>query len=144
MLFQAPDAALPKRLQGVYVSEAELARLRRYWTTESLETPDGEREAPEAREEIPVGAPLKQKPLWKEIEEEAEGVDDMFGEAVDLVRRRNRASISMLQRRLRIGYTRAARIIDQMEQRGIVGPEPGGSKAREVLDYGSFEAEEDE
>lgn len=65
----------------------------------------------------------------------------MYDEAVALVRRRQRASISMLQRRLRIGYTRAARLIDQMERQGIVGPEPGGSKAREVLDYGEMEAE---
>ncbi len=141
MLFQAPDAPMPRRLQGVYVSDAELRRLTHYWKTESLVTPDGEREAAVERERIPVGATLEQKPLWREIEEETDDVDELFGEAVELVRRRNRASISMLQRRLRIGYTRAARIVDQMEQRGIVGPEPGGSKAREVLDYGSFETE---
>jgi S-DNA-T family DNA segregation ATPase FtsK/SpoIIIE len=60
----------------------------------------------------------------------------MFHEALDLIRRQGRASISMLQRRLRIGYTRAARIIETMEEMGIVGPATGGSKAREVLDYG--------
>jgi S-DNA-T family DNA segregation ATPase FtsK/SpoIIIE len=83
---------------------------------------------------------LKQAPLWEDPEQAGEPEDDMFDEAVALVRRRRRASISMLQRRLRIGYTRAARLIDAMEARGIVGPEPGGSKAREVLDYGGLEA----
>lgn len=143
MLFQAPDAAMPRRLQGVYVSEVELERLMRYWKTESVETVEGEREGPPPSEPLPTGASLKQAPLWEEIEEEAEEVDELYEEAVDLVRRRRRASISMLQRRLRIGYTRSARLIDQMERRGIVGPEPGGSKAREVLDYGEFEGVEE-
>jgi S-DNA-T family DNA segregation ATPase FtsK/SpoIIIE len=89
---------------------------------------------------IPVGAPLKQAPLWEE--DEAEEGDELYGEAVDLVRRMRKASISMLQRHLRIGYTRAARLVDQLEAKGIVGPEPGGSQAREVLDYGSLTAEE--
>jgi S-DNA-T family DNA segregation ATPase FtsK/SpoIIIE len=138
MLFQAPDAAVPRRLQGVYVSEPELTRLIRYWKTESLDLPPGEKVAPEPAKAIPVNASLKQAPLWDEIEEAGEEIDELFDEAVDLVRRRRRASISMLQRRLRIGYTRAARLIDHMERRGIVGPEPGGSKAREVLDYGGL------
>lgn len=134
MLFQAPDAATPQRLQGVYVSEPELLRLIRYWKSESVASkPESDVGAP-----VPIAGPLKQAPLWKEIEEQEqeEAEDEMFGEAVALVRRRRRASISMLQRRLRIGYTRAARLIDEMERRGIVGPEPGGSKARQVLDYG--------
>jgi len=59
---------------------------------------------------------------------------------VDLVRRRGRASISMLQRRLRIGYTRAARIVEQMERRGIIGPPQGGAHHREILDYGESAA----
>jgi S-DNA-T family DNA segregation ATPase FtsK/SpoIIIE len=53
----------------------------------------------------------------------------------------HRASISLLQRRLRIGYTRAARIIDQLEERGVVGPAQSGSQAREVLDYGELAPE---
>ncbi len=55
-----------------------------------------------------------------------------------------RASISLLQRRLRIGYTRAARLVDQLEKNGIIGPEPGGSQAREVLDYGDLASVEEE
>jgi S-DNA-T family DNA segregation ATPase FtsK/SpoIIIE len=142
MLFQAPDAAMPRRLQGVYVSDPELERLLRYWKSESLEIPGNKQQpaAPQHGEGIPAGANLKQAPLWDEPEKAEDPEDEIFDEAVALVRRRRKASISMLQRRLRIGYTRAARLIDAMETRGIVGPEPGGSKAREVLDYGGLES----
>lgn len=143
MLFHPPDAAMPRRLKGVYVSDDELHRLLRYWRTDSLTGVDAEpTELEEAVEAIPGGEPLKQAPLWEELDEPDEQEDDMYAEAVQLVRQRQRASISMLQRRLRIGYTRAARLIDQMERQGIVGPEPGGSKAREVLDYGELKPEE--
>jgi len=57
----------------------------------------------------------------------------MYRQAVEEVRRAGKASISLLQRRLRIGYSRAARLIDQMEADGIVGPELGGTRGREVL-----------
>ena len=53
-----------------------------------------------------------------------------------LIRREGRASVSMLQRRMRIGYTRAARLVDVMEDRGIVGPPEANSQVRQVLDYG--------
>ena len=65
--------------------------------------------------------------------DEAGHEDELYGEAVELVRRLNKASVSLLQRRLRIGYTRAARLIDVMEAEGIVGPPTEGSKPREVL-----------
>jgi S-DNA-T family DNA segregation ATPase FtsK/SpoIIIE len=141
MLFQPPDAASPRRLQGVYVSEPELARLIRYWKNAVLGG-DETRPSPIAQPAatIPVGAPLKQAPLWEE--DEAEEGDELYGEAVALVRRMRKASISMLQRHLRIGYTRAARLVDQLEAKGIVGPEPGGSQAREVLDYGQLAPED--
>ena len=60
--------------------------------------------------------------------------DDLFDEAVELVRSMDKASISLLQRHLRIGYTRAARLIDLMEEHGVIGPHEGGSKPREVLE----------
>ncbi len=59
-----------------------------------------------------------------------------MSEAIDLVRREGRASITMLQRKMRIGYTRAARIIDTMERMKIVGPVQTNSQVREVIDYG--------
>jgi S-DNA-T family DNA segregation ATPase FtsK/SpoIIIE len=62
-----------------------------------------------------------------------DGEDEMYEEAVELVRRLGKASVSLLQRRLRIGYTRAARLIDLMEEHGIVGPATEGSKPRDVL-----------
>jgi S-DNA-T family DNA segregation ATPase FtsK/SpoIIIE len=68
--------------------------------------------------------------------EDEEQDDELYGEAVELVQRLNKASVSLLQRRLRIGYTRAARLIDKMEADGIVGPAESGSKPREVLSSG--------
>ncbi|TET50145.1 MAG: hypothetical protein E3J64_08630, partial [Anaerolineales bacterium] len=59
--------------------------------------------------------------------------DELLPEVIDLVVRHKRASISMLQRRLRIGYTRAARLMDFLERKGMVGPQPPGGKAREVF-----------
>jgi S-DNA-T family DNA segregation ATPase FtsK/SpoIIIE len=135
MLFQAPDAPAPVRLQGTFVSDAEIMRLVSYWqgfagTVATSPTAVGG--TPDA---MPSGVPLKQMPLWDEMQAE-ENTDPLMNEAVDLVRRHGRASISMLQRRLRIGYTRAARLVESMEAKGIVGPPDPGTGAREVLDYG--------
>ena len=63
----------------------------------------------------------------------ANGEDDLLQRAIDVVRVQQKASISLLQRQLRIGYTRAARLIDQMEEKGIVGPATTDSRWREVL-----------
>ena len=88
------------------------------------------------------GVPLKQIPLWDEPCED-DG-DPLYKEAIDLVRQEGRASISMLQRRLRIGYTRAARMIDTMEEKGMIGPTQPNSQVREVLDYGQTAPPEDD
>lgn len=114
----------------------------------------------EAEEELPpiVTASTRlepsQPPLWEELqeemqkeEEEAEKYsDELLPEAIALVRKLNKASTSLLQRRFRIGYTRAARMIDIMEEDGIIGPPTGTSKAREVLspDGEGADGEEDE
>jgi DNA segregation ATPase FtsK/SpoIIIE, S-DNA-T family len=84
---------------------------------------------------LPTGIPLKQMPMWEEMQPE-EQIDPLFDEAVDLVRRQGRGSISMLQRRLRIGYTRAARLIETMQDKGILGQTQPGNLGVEVLDYG--------
>ncbi len=80
--------------------------------------------------------PLQQQPLWKALQEEAaqpQYADELMPEAIALVRKLDKASTSLLQRRFRIGYTRAARMIDAMEEMKIIGPPTGTSKAREVL-----------
>ena len=82
------------------------------------------------KEEVP-----HQQPLWEALQEEAEKpqyTDELMPEAIALVRKLNKASTSLLQRRFRIGYTRAARMIDAMEEMKIIGPPTGTSKAREV------------
>jgi S-DNA-T family DNA segregation ATPase FtsK/SpoIIIE len=135
MLFQAPDAPAPVRLQGTYVSDQEIQGLVDYWRQfagmagATSPTSSG---VPDA---LSSSLPLKQMPLWEELEAE-NNKDPLFSEAVDLCRREGRASISMLQRRLRIGYTRAARLIENMEENGIVGPPNPGTGARDILDYG--------
>ena len=73
---------------------------------------------------LPAGVPLKQIPLWDDMTHQ-EDTDPLLQEAIDLSRRQGRSSISMLQRRLRIGYTRAARLVETMQEKGIIGSEAG-------------------
>ena len=138
MLFQPPDAPAPVRLQGVYLAESEILRIVNYWRAFAGEADPKQMAGDRPTDAAPAGVPLKQMPIWEEVEEiqDEEAKDAMFDQAVDLVRRRGRASISMLQRTLRIGYTRSARIIEDMEARGIIGPPQGGAHHREILDYG--------
>ena len=128
MLFMAPDSIKLARLQGCNVSDKELSALVRFWK--------GVRGAAE-----PVQAQaVVQQPMWAEIEQsevDAGQADDLLPKAIALVRDHERASISMLQRRLRIGYSRAARLIETMERQGIVAPASGGSSSRDVLDRGA-------
>jgi len=137
MLFQAPDAAAPVRLQGVYVSDPEIQRLVDYWRQQAYEMRDVNLHVPTATPvnmDLPLNVPLKQTPLWED--EDGNPGDPILPEAIKIVREEGKASISMLQRKLRIGYTRSARLIDQLEERGIIGPSVPTSQVREVLDYG--------
>ncbi|MFZ5810262.1 MAG: DNA translocase FtsK 4TM domain-containing protein [Chloroflexota bacterium] len=136
MLFQAPDAPAPIRLQGTFVSDVEIQRLVEFWQMQAYQRqPASSTAMSDAASSLPSGVPLKQIPLWEEIEEANQ--DPLLNEAIDLARRQGRASISMLQRRLRIGYTRAARLVETMEEKGIVGPPQPGTGTREILDYGN-------
>ena len=78
------------------------------------------------------GVPLKQAPLWEEMEEEQD-LDSRFDEAISIIKEEGQASISMLQRKMRIGYTRAARIVDKMEEKGLVSEPDPRTQIREVL-----------
>ncbi len=136
MLFQAPDAAAPVRLQGVYVSDTEIDKLVRYWRflAAQIKGPVGGISAAGAPDARMPSIPLKQKEMWEDMSEKTEH-DKLWDEAVRVVREADRASISMLQRRLRIGYTRAARLIETMAAEGIVGPAQDGPQPRQVLDH---------
>lgn len=123
MLFLPPDVPTPVRLQGAFVSDEELRRLVQYWKDQGR--PEG----------IPAAKPV-QRPLWEELarqEQKVEYEDELLPDVIDVVLSENRASISLLQRKLRIGYTRAARIMDILEQHGVVGPQPPGGQARDVF-----------
>jgi DNA segregation ATPase FtsK/SpoIIIE, S-DNA-T family len=135
MLFQAPDAPAPVRLQGVFVSDHEIQNLVEFWRAQLGEA------SPYAAASSPVDLPksdnpLKQTAMFDDMTREESNADPLLPEAIDLVRREGRASVSMLQRRMRIGYTRAARIVDMMEDKGIVGPPEGTTQVRQILDYG--------
>jgi S-DNA-T family DNA segregation ATPase FtsK/SpoIIIE len=135
MLFQSPDASSPVRLQGVFVSDSELQRLVDYWRDLTVEVQKNQPGALSAGvDTLPSGLPMKQVPIWEEME--SRDGDPLLNEAIDLVRREGRASITLLQRRLRIGYTRSARIIDTMEEQGIISPPVPNSQVREILDFG--------
>lgn len=124
MLYMASDSSRLVRLQGCFVSDREIDRLVTFWR--------------EARTDEP---PLERIP-WDELEQEQDE-DDLLDQAVALVKESGRASASMLQRRMRIGYPRAARLIDIMEERGIIGPPEGRSRVRKVIeDMKDFESGE--
>ena len=133
MLYQAPDAPSAARLQGVFVSDHEIQALVEYWRTQAGgASPYAVAGTP--ADSVPSGVPLKQTQLWDEGAKSDN--DPLFEDAVEIVRKEGRASVSMLQRRMRIGYTRASRIVDMMEDKKIVGPPEGGTQMRPVLDYG--------
>lgn len=115
MLFLPAGSSKPVRVQGAFVSDAEVESVVDYVIEQQKAQYD--------ETMIPTDEPEKT------FEEE---VDDLYDEAVQLVVEMQTASVSMLQRRFRIGYSRAARIVDQMEMRGVVGP-PDGSRPRQVL-----------
>jgi DNA segregation ATPase FtsK/SpoIIIE-like protein len=119
MLFQPADLPRPIRLQGVFVSDKEISNVCEHWRAEADPHYDlGIIETPEASE------PTQQS---EDLE-----ADRLLLDAVGVIQEYDRASASLLQRRLKIGYARAARIVDQLEERGYIGPFDG-SNARQVL-----------
>ena len=115
MLFLNPEVGNPIRAQGVMITDMEIERLISHWQKTVDESTE---------------APPWEKLLTEPEENEDEG---LIEKAVSIVRQSQRASASLLQRRLRIGYPRAARLLDQLEEMGIVGPSQGGGKERDVL-----------
>ncbi|MEJ2558585.1 MAG: DNA translocase FtsK [Anaerolineae bacterium] len=113
MLLMLPDSPKLQRLQGCFVSDKEIRSVASFWKETAGELP-----------------PSISRP-WDRLMAEAER-DDMLEEAIELVVKTGRASTTYLQRRLGIGYPRASRLMDQLEEEGIVGPAEG-SRPRDVL-----------
>jgi len=125
LLFLNPEVGTPIRAQGVMVTDMEIERIISHWQKAS-EVPS---------EDVPPWERLLQEPGDGED-------DDLIEQAVSIVHQNQRASASLLQRRLRIGYPRAARLLDQLEEMGVVGPSPGGGRERQVLPFEEEESEQ--
>lgn len=117
MLFLPPEAGSPIRVQGVWVTDQEIEQVVEFW----------QRTYQAGEEEIPPWE------LMLEKEAVLSDRDGLIEQAVKLVQQTQKASTSMLQRQLRIGYPRAARLMDELEELGVVGPSQGGGRDREVL-----------
>ena len=132
MLYLSGDSNKPKRIQGVFISEEEVREITNFLKSQKEESDE------EYDSEI-----VESKKSSLEFSAEEGDVDDLlYDDAVEVVRNAGKASASLLQRRLRIGYARAARLLDIMEDKGIVGP-ADGAKPREVYDD-SFEEDNNE
>jgi S-DNA-T family DNA segregation ATPase FtsK/SpoIIIE len=118
MLFMRPDTSKLARIQGCFVSDKELAALVSFWQ-EATPAP-----------ELPPNVP---RFPWTGLMAQIEDHDEMYERALDLLRDQERISTSWLQRRLRVGYNKAAELIARMELDGYVGPDEGAGRGREVL-----------
>jgi S-DNA-T family DNA segregation ATPase FtsK/SpoIIIE len=118
MLYMAPDSAHLARIQGCFVADREVDAIVDFWKT-SYEDSDTYR---------PALAP------WAEPSDVVTDRDELLEDALRLVRSKTHISTSLLQRHLRIGFPRAARLMEQLEERGIVGPDEGGGRSRRVLE----------
>lgn len=116
MLFLSPQQSAPIRLQGCFVSDKEIDRLTSFWRDQGRDMEQSELFPP-----------------WTQILDGKEPPDSMLDQAVELAEGRKRISTSFVQRKLHIGFPRAARLMDQLEERGIVGPDEGGGRGRKVL-----------
>jgi DNA segregation ATPase FtsK/SpoIIIE-like protein len=141
MLYLPADAGKPERIQGAFVADDEADRLITYWKKQAVEHAVAVAAAANAgnSSQNQAGAviPPAVEPGWEvsdHISDEFELDDELLEQAEQVVYEYERASISLLQRRLRIGYSRAARLIDLLEERGIIGRSEPGGRSREVFE----------
>ncbi len=124
MLYLASDAAGPKRIQGCYVSDDEVRAVVDYWKNWSLE------QEAKGKLEIVTSGPWEKGMTRREVLAET---DPMLEQAIELVINEGDASASLIQRRLGLGYPRAARMVDLMAELGIIGEAEPGARGRKVL-----------
>ncbi len=125
MLYLSGDSSKAKRIQATFISDREVKKVVEFITKQAKEV--------EYSEEV-IKAPGSQSNLWNSAAGEDGGVidDDLYETAKKTVIQSGKASASLLQRRLRVGYARAARLLDMLEEQGIIGPGEG-AKPREIL-----------
>jgi ribosomal protein S25 len=136
MLYLPADAGRPERIQCAFLADEEAQGLVDYWRQQVLEM----HHAASSNDSVLAPTLQEVEPGWEVKEEpsdEFELDDDLLEKAEEVVREYGRASISLLQRRLRIGYSRAARLIDLLEEHGIIGQFERGGRAREIIDSDS-------
>jgi S-DNA-T family DNA segregation ATPase FtsK/SpoIIIE len=136
MLFLEAGTSEPVRIQGAYISTAETERLISWYRDQAAFRADAESKEGRWPEEEDILEVVRSMEAEAGVDEGGPGEDserdDRFWEAAEVCIHQNQGSTSLLQRRLKIGYGRAARVVDQLHEAGILGP-PDGSKAREVL-----------
>ena len=133
MLYLAAETSKPKRIQGVFVSEAEVARINKYIIENNEEYSAENADKENFEEELQQSFTIAQSSGGVEnFGAFDDGGDELYSEAYKIVVESQKASASFLQRRLRVGYARAARLLDLLEDKGVIGP-GDGAKPRDVL-----------
>lgn len=129
MLFLPPDQGKPVRVQGAYVSDAEVERVVRFWQERYAD----ERPEPAPWEGMVTPLEVGSGRAVSRIEGEEMDEEALLREALEVIKRHRGASTSLLQRKLRIGYPKAARLIDRLEELGIIGPPEASGRLRPLL-----------
>ena len=124
MLYLPIDASLPFRLQGCFINDSEISKLVNFWRNNSFMN---------SQYEINVFDDLNQINESTSSDDSNPNKDSLYNDAVGLAKSTKKLSISFLQRKLRIGYPRAARLMDELEEEGIVGPMQNSIKSRDVI-----------
>ena len=135
MLYISAELPKPKRVQGVFVGTDEVKRI-----TNDLKLtarPEYNEDIVNKPQPVPEGIPAN-----KVVLKEGAGDDQLEKEAIKVIVQTKKASASLLQRYLKVGYARAARILDDLEQKGVVGPAQGSKPRRILIDLGSAESQE--
>jgi S-DNA-T family DNA segregation ATPase FtsK/SpoIIIE len=127
MLFLSPDASAPARLQGCFVSDQEMERVVEYWQeAQGEDEPEPDLANDEPKDESPWDKMIVRSNYISER-------DEMLEEVIELAKKRNSISTSFIQRKLRIGYPRAARLMEALHELGLVDDPKEGGKTRRIL-----------
>lgn len=128
LLYLSGEMSQPRRIQSAFISEEEVKKVVDWLATHYADQMNDDTKLDFSTDSNKNDV----SPIFESMEEDTEDDDDLYAEAKEIVISAGKASTSYIQRRLRVGYSRAARLIDMLEERGVVGP-PDGSKPREIL-----------